>query len=66
MKTLTLLLALASLATTAQASELDQAEAQLAKALDGQATVSRKDIPQFTDEDLANIQKAMEELREVE
>lgn len=50
----------------AYASELDQAEAQLKKSLAGEATVTRQDLPKFTEAQIEAIEKARRQLAEVE
>lgn len=50
----------------AYASDLDQAEAQLKQSLAGEATVTRQDLPQFTEAQIKAIQEARRQLMEVE
>ena len=50
------------LCTTAQASDIDRAEAKLRETLSGEATISRVDVPKFTDSDRAAIEQAQKEL----
>lgn len=50
----------------AYASELDQAEAQLKQYLAGEATVTRQDLPKFTEAQIKAIEEARRQLAEVE
>src|SRR3990167_1926612 len=47
----------------AVASDLDTAQQQLEDRSSGDYTVSRRDIPKFTDEDIENIKETREQLR---
>ena len=53
------------LCTTAQASDIDRAEAKLRETLSGEATISRVDVPKFTDSDRAAIELAQKQLAEL-
>jgi hypothetical protein len=53
------------LCTTAQASDIDRAEAKLRETLSGEATISRVDVPKFTDSDRAAIELAKKQLAEL-